>query len=229
MAKIVKYIQQVDSDLIASQPCTITIGLSDYRMNDNIQIKENENIIWVASLLSKIEFNDLVFSLILDYPIELQIKDMEYIKKEKIILKYGRGDIILNVPFSTVEIKQQVSFGERLLSGKEIYKNPEHILKRIMDVYGKGMSDLDLVHFEVLISQVIRDRTNASIPARLGKKWDPIMMNIKQIVFNVGFIQGLEFENVRKAIDTGLTTAQDLPPSVMEKLMTGELVEGRKK
>jgi len=229
MAKITKYLQQVDSDLMAMQSCVITIGLSDYRMNDNIQIKESENIIWVNSLLSKIEYNDIVFSLILDYPVELQLKEMQHIKKEKIILKYEKGDIILNVPFSTVEIKQQVSFGERLISGKEIYKSPEHILKRLMDVYGKGMSDLDLVHFEVLTSQVIRDRTDATIPARLGKKWDPTMMNIKQIVFNVGFIQGLQFENVRKAIDTGLTTSKDLPPSVMEKLMTGELVEGRKK
>jgi hypothetical protein len=228
MAKISKYLQQVDSDLMAMQPCVITIGLSDYRMNDNIQIKESENIIWVNSLLSKIEYNDIVFSLILDYPVELQLKKMEHIKKEKIILKYEKGDIILNVPFSTVEIKQQVSFGERLISGKEIYKSPEHILKRLMDVYGKGMSDLDLVHFEVLTSQVIRDRTDATIPARLGKKWDPTMMNIKQIVFNVGFIQGLQFENVRKAIDTGLTTSKDLPPSVMEKLMTGELIERRK-
>jgi len=229
MAKLNKYLRQTENTLMAARPCTVTIGLSDYRMNDNIQIKEDENIVWVNSLLSKIEFDDIVFNLMLDYPVELQIKNMEYIKKEKITLKYERGDIILNIPFSTVEIKQQVSFGERLLGGREVYKNPEHILKRIMDVYGGGMSDMDLVHFEVLISQAIRDRNDQSIPARLGRKWDPVMVNIKNTVFNVGFIQGLEFENIRKAIDTGLTTSKDLPPSVMEKLMTGELVEGRKK
>jgi hypothetical protein len=229
MAKIKNYLQQVDSELMAMKPCIITISLSDYRMNDNLQIKEQENIIWLKSLLSNIEYDDIVFSLILDYPVEMFIKNMEHIPKEKIILKYEKGDIILNVPFSTVEIKEQVGFGERLLGGKEIYKNPEHILKRIMDIYGKSISDLDLVHFEVLISQVLRDRSDATIAARLGKKWDPVMMNIKQIVFNVGFIQGLEFENVRKAIDTGLTTSKNLEPSVMEKLMTGQLIEGRKK
>ena len=229
MAKLSKYLQQTENTLIAVLPCTVTIGLSDYRMNDNIQIKEVENIIWVNSLLSKIEFNDIVFNLILDYPVELQIKNMEYIKKEKITLNYAKEDIILTIPFSTVEIKQQVSFGERLLGGKEVYKNPEHILKRIMDVYGKGMSDMDLVHFEILISQAIRNRTDPSIPARLGKKWDPVMMNIKQNVFNIGFLQGLAFENVRKALDTGLTTSKDLDPSILEKLATGELVEGRKR
>ncbi len=229
MAKLSKYLYQTENTLIAQQPCVITIGLSDYRMNDNVQIKEQEGIIWVSSLLSRIEFNDIVFNLILDYPVELQMKDMQYTPKEKIVLNYDKEDIILEVPFSTVEIKQQVSFGERLLGGREIYKNPEHILKRIMDVYGGKMSDMDLVHFEVLISQAIRDRQDPAIPARLGKKWDPIMMNIKSTVFNVGFLQGLEFENVRKAIDTGMTTSQALEPSVLERIATGELVERRKK
>ncbi len=229
MAKLSKYLYQTENTLIAQLPCVVTIGLSGYRINDNIQIKEEDEIIWVNSLLSRIEFNDIVFNLILDYPVELQIKDMDYIPKEKIILKYDKEDIILEIPFSTVEIKQQVSFGERLLGGREIYKNPEHILKRIMDVYGGKMSDMDLVHFEVLISQAIRDRQEPSIPARLGRKWDPMMMNIKTTVFNVGFLQGLEFENVRKALDTGLTTSQDLEPSVLEKLATGELVQRRKR
>ena len=229
MAKLSKYLQQTENTLITALPCTVTIGLSDYRMNDNIQIKEDENIIWVNSLLSKIEYIDIVFNLILDYPVELQIKDMEYIKKEKITLKYMKEDIILTAPFSTVEIKQQVTFGERLLGGREVYKNPEHISKRIMDVYGGSMSDMDLVHFELLISQAIRNRPDPSIAARLGKKWDPVMMNIKQNVFNIGFLQGLAFENIGKALDTGMTTSEHLEPSILEKLATGELVEGRKR
>ncbi len=229
MAKLSKYLEQVDNDLIAKQPCELTIGLSNYRNNDNIKINEAEGNIWVNGLISQIEFSDIVFNLILDYPIEVQIRNMQHIPKEKIILRYDRGQMILTVPFSTVEIKKQISFGERLLGGREVYKSPEHLLKRIMDVYGGGVSDLDLVHLEVLVSQCIRDRTKPEIPARLGKKWDPIMMNIKSIVFNTGFIQGLEFENVRKAIDTGLTTSEQLEPSVMEKLATGELVEKKGK
>lgn len=228
MAKISKYLEQADSDLIAKQPCQLTIGLSNYRMNDNIKINEAEGNIWVSSLISQIEFSDIVFNLILDYPVEVQIRNMEYTPKEKIVLRYDQGQLILTIPFSTVEIKKQISFGERLLGGREIYKNPEHIVKRLMDVYGP-VSDLDLVHLEVLVSQAIRDRNQPELPARLGKKWDPVMMNIKSIVFNTGFIQGLEFENVRKALDTGLTTSVQIEPSVMEKLATGELVEKKGK
>jgi hypothetical protein len=229
MAKLRKYLTQPGNDLITNLPCAVTIGLSSYRLNDNLQIKENEGIIWVNSLLSQIEYSDIVFNLILDYPVELQIKEMEYVPKEKIVLTYGTGDLILTVPFSTVEIKQQVSFGERLLGGREVYKNPEHLLKRLMDVYGGKISDLDLVHLETLLSQAIRDRSHPELPARLGKKWDPIMMNIKSTVFNISFLQGLEFENMRKAIDTGLTTSEDIERSVLEKLATGELVETKRR
>jgi len=229
MAKIGKYLSQPGNDLITNLPCKVTIGLSSYRLNDNLQIKESEGIIWVNSLLSQIEYPDIVFNLILDYPVELQIKSMDYTPKEKIVLTYERGDMILTVPFSTVEIKQQVSFGERLLGGREVYKDPEHLVKRLMDVYGGSISDLDLVHLEVLLSQAIRDKNHPEIPARLGKKWDPVMMNIKSTVFNISFLQGLEFENIGKAVDTGLTTSEDVDKSVLEKLATGELVEGRKK
>ena len=93
-----------------------------------------------------------------------------------------------------------------------------------MKVYGGGVSDLDLVHFEVLISQVLRDRKNQSLPARLGRVWDPVMMNIKNVVFSSGFVQGLAFENVNKAIEVGLITEEDVEESVLGKLVTGERI-----
>jgi hypothetical protein len=83
---------------------------------------------------------------------------------------------------------------------------------------------MDLVHPEILISQVLRDKEDQSIPARLGRKWNPIMMNIKQNVFNTSFIQGLAFENVRKAIEVGLTTSKEVESSILEKIIKGELV-----
>ena len=90
-----------------------------------------------------------------------------------------------------------------------------------MKVYGGSVSDLDLCHFEVLCSHILRDRQNDSLPARLGKTWDPVMMNIKSTVFTTGFVQGLAFENINKAITTGLVSEEDLPPSILEKLVTG--------
>ena len=223
MAKITQYLQQSDTKLIAMKPCKLTIEMSEYHISDSIQVKEQDAIIWVKNLISKIEFSDNVFNILLDYPVEIQTPNMEQ-TKERIVLTYLKEDIILTIPFTTVEIKEQVNYIKRLLGGKEMYKDPSHLLKKILKVYGGGVSDLDLVYMEIMASQVLRDKSDHSIPARLGKTWDPIMSNIKTDVFSTSFIQGLEFENVGKAIDTGLTTSRESDPSILERVVTGELV-----
>ncbi|MHA1873388.1 MAG: hypothetical protein ACTSVB_04670 [Candidatus Heimdallarchaeaceae archaeon] len=229
MAKINKYLQQTDDKLIAAQPCKVTIEMTDYTMSDTLQIKQEDGIIWVKSLISKVEFSDIVFNMMLDYPVELQTPNIELVGKERIILTYLKEDIILTIPFTTVEIKEQVNYIKRLLGGREMYKDPSHLLKKILKVYGGGISDLDLVYMEIMASQVLRDKKDHGIPARLGRKWDPVMANIKTDVFSTSFIQGLEFENVGKAIDTGLTTSRETEPSILEKIVTGELVAPKRR
>lgn len=227
MAKIGQYLKQADDKLISAKPCKLTIELDDYNLSDTIQIKEEESIIWVKSLISRVEFDDIVFNVLLDYPVELQTPNMVQ-EDNKIILTYLKDDVILTIPFTTVEIKEQVNYVKRLLGGRELYKDPAHLLKKLYNIYGE-ISDLDLVHLEVLASQVLRDKNDHSIPARLAKKWDPVMANIKTDVFNTSFIQGLAFENVGKAIDTGLTTSSETDPSIMEKIVTGTIVSRRKR
>lgn len=228
MAKLNQYLHQSDDKLIAAKPFNLTLTLDDYHLADTLQIKEEDGLIWVKSLISKAEFEDIMFNIMLDYPVELQIIKMETVPNETITLSYLKEDIVLTIPFTTVEIKEQVNYVKRLLGGKEMYKDPSHLLKKLYDIYG-SISDLDMVHLEILASQVLRDKNNHSIPARLGSTWDPVMANIKSDVFATGFIQGLAFENIGKAIDTGLTTSTPEERSVLEKIVTGDLVKGRKR
>ena len=215
-----KYLDQVDDKLIALKPCKISIDMSNYKINDNIEIKNDT--IWVKNLLSQIEFDDLVLSIILDYSIELE-KRKSIINNQTLTLEFIKGDTILTIPTATDDIKDQVNYVQRLVGGRELYKNPEHLLLKVFKVYGGSISDMDMVNFELLISQSLRDRTTPEISARLGKKWDPIMVNLKNNVFASGFIQGLAFENINKAIETGLVSKHDLEPSILERLVTGEL------
>jgi hypothetical protein len=220
MKKLSQYLDQVDDKLIALKPCKISIDMSNYKINDNIEIKDN--IIWVKNLLSQIEFDELIFSMILDYSVELE-KSKSIINNQTIILEYSKGDVIFTVPLATDDIKDQVNYVQRLVGGRELYKNPEHLLLKVFKVYGGSISNIDMVNFELLISQSLRDRTSPELAARLGKKWDPIMVNLKNNVFASGFIQGLAFENINKAIETGLVSEHDLDPSILERLVTGEL------
>jgi len=225
VSKITNYLNQVENSLICLKPCKLTIELKrDYNVGDNINI--SEEFIWVNGLISQIEFDDIMFNLILDYPVEVNIYQMEKIKKEKIILYYEKDDSILNVSLAKQEMKEQVLYVKRLLGGRGVYKDTSHLLLKLFKVYGPIASDMDLVHLEVLLSQCLRNKDNVALPARLSKNPDdPVMMNIKTSVFNTGFLQGLAFENVGKALNTGLINETNLPPSILEKVLTGTLVE----
>jgi DNA-directed RNA polymerase beta' subunit len=216
-----EYVRQDENQLTVMKPCILTINLLDYE-KDDIQI--NDDNIWVKSLVSKVEFEDKIFDIILDYSVELQIENIEIVKKEYIKLKYEKGSIILEASIEAQEMKKQINYVERLLGGKEIYKGVTHLLSKLYSVYGPK-SNMDLVHLEVLLSQCLRDKQNVSLPARLGKTWDPIMINIKKIVFNTSFLQGLAFENIGEAIKMGLVSEEVPETSIIEKILTGTLTE----
>lgn len=74
----------------------------------------------------------------------------------------------------------------------------------------------------------LRDKNNLHIPARLGKTWDPILINMKQVVYAEGFIPGLAFENIGEALRTGLITEESKEPSILERVLTGELSDKEK-
>jgi DNA-directed RNA polymerase beta' subunit len=218
--KLSQYIDQNEDKLVAKKECQIKIDLSTYDINDSY--KEEDSYVWFNHLVSQIEFGDLIFNLSLDYPVHLLKQNFKKIGRESLIFTYRVGDTFIEIPMQTEEIKEKVNYVNRLVGGRVVYKDPSHLLNKILKVYGAGVSTLDLVYFEVLASQVLRDRRNQALPARMGKTWDPVMMNIKNTVFSTSFVQGLAFENINKAIETGLVSKQDVPATILEKLVTGE-------
>jgi len=224
MAKSIStYLKQSGNDLVVLRDCVLTIDMSNYDV-DNMRMEEK---IWVKSLLAKAEFGDLIFDIVLDYPVDLHVYKMDKVGKEYIKLHYTANSIMLSVSIEAAESKVQISYVDRLIGGKEILKDASHLYRKLFAVYGK-LSNMDSVHLEVLCSQVLRDRQNVQIPARLGKKWDPTLVNLKKVVFSEGFINGLAFENVNEAIKTGLISDERAEPSIIEKVMTGTLVDDRR-
>jgi hypothetical protein len=218
------YLKQERSTLVCLRECEVTIDLTDYTEKKNIDIRENS--VWLSSLICKIEFADKMFNIILDYPVEIIFEPLnfEHKKRSYIRIDYKAGDVILVIPEAIQEIAEQALYVERLMSGKEVFKSVDHLLLKLYKVYQK-ISNMDLVHMECLLSNCLRYKGNQSYPARLGKKWDPVLLNIKKVVFAGGFMQGLAFENIGEAIKTGLTISTELEPSIIEKVLTGTIVE----
>ncbi len=227
MAKIKDFINQIDNKIIAVKKCKIIIDLLNYD-KDEIIINEEDETIWVKSLMSKLEFDDLILNFILDYPVEIQANNMKKIDSDYIEVIYNIDDEIIIVPLEAQELKEQIRYVERLLGGREIFKDVDHLYRKLFRIYGGSVSNMDSVHMEILLSNVLRDRNKLSQPARLGKTWDPVMINIKKIVFNSGFLQGLAFENINEAIKNGLISEDITDPSILEKVLTGEITKKTK-
>jgi len=227
-AVVRKLLKQNENQLSCTEDCTITLSTSDYPVSGDLTFNQEKTVLSARAIVCKIEFENSLFNIILDYPVELQVYEYELIGKEFIKLEYKKNSTILEIPLETGETKAQIQYVERLMGGREIYKDANHLYLKLFKVYGP-LRDMDSVHLEVLLSQAFRDRNNQSIPARLGPKWDPVMINIKQIVFKTSFIQGLAFENINEAIKTGLITQEGGEPAILEKVLTGTLVEGKKR
>jgi len=226
-AKISGYLDQVESQIICKKPCKLLLTMSDYEVDTNIRIDESS--VWVSSLLTRIEFDDLIFNIILDYPVEIQIQEMKKIDKDYLEFSFTQDSVLIDVPLEKQELKEQVRYVERLLGGKEVYKDADHLYRKLYKVYGPISRDMDSVHLEILLSQTLRDRKNPNQAARLGTIWDPVMMSIKNIVFSSGFVQGVAFEQLGKAIQTGLVEEAAANPSILERVLTGTLVPGESK
>ena len=217
--KIDAFLKQQDQFLVTSKPMVLTIDLVHY---DSDSLKEKDNKIWVKSLLAKAEYEDKIFDITLDYTVELYIYKKEE-TKEFLTLTYDTNNIVLEVSTEASESSVQIAYIERLIGGREILKDAGHLYRKLFAVYGR-LSTMDSVHLEILCSQVLRDRKNVQRPARLGRTWDPILVNIKKIILSEGFINGLAFENINEAIKSGLISDDHGDTSIIEKVMTGTLV-----
>jgi len=222
-----KYLYQSENILTIKKDCVLTIDLADYNLDDTISFNREDNTIWVKNLISKIDCGELEFNIILDYPVILHIQNMERIGSQFIKLKYSANNPILEVSMEVEDIKKQVGFVERLMSGKEIFKDVDHFLLKLYRAF-RDVSGMDLIHLEILISNVLRNKSDLSKPARLGS-WNPVLINMKDIVFRSGFVQGLAFENIGKSINTGLISDVYDEPSILERVLTGTIVEEKKK
>ena len=225
---VLKNLVQQESSLVVKNDCVVTITIGDYPNAGDLKINQEKTYLSAKGLVCRIEFPDAMFSVILDYAVEIPIYQMEQIGKEFYKLHFKKNSTMLETSLEHEDMKKQVQYTQRLLSGREIFKDASHLFVKLFRVYGP-LRNLDAIHLEVLISQVLRDRTHLEIPARLTKKWDPVLINMKQVVFKTSFVQGLAFENINESIRVGLITEEPEEQSVLEKVLTGTLVESEKK
>jgi DNA-directed RNA polymerase subunit beta' len=76
------YMEQTDTILYTKKPVKITVDLSDYRTGDNIQYPDKGNSkwdgVWMNHLVAQVEFENLIFSMSLDYQVVMKGDSQKY-------------------------------------------------------------------------------------------------------------------------------------------------------
>ena len=85
----------------------------------------------------------------------------------------------------------------------------------------RQLSSADLIHFEILASNLLRDKGNPSYPARLNPDYGAVIRSLKSIPKLESWLQALAFENPKESITTGLIYDRPTDETILEKLITG--------
>jgi hypothetical protein len=87
----------------------------------------------------------------------------------------------------------------------------------------KDLSGCDMVHYEILASNLLRDKSNPSYPARLNKNYNAIIVSMKNIPALESWLQSLNFENINKSIIQGLLYDRPEQETILERITSGQL------
>jgi len=218
-----KYIKQEENDLIAKTPITITIDLNnEYEKDKNYWIDEEAKEIKFAALIALMQISENeIYDIIIDYFIVFDLTKLKHAENNTLQFNIAKNEVLFKTTTEDFGATTLVRYLDRLIGGRDMLKGEVHLLQKIYTKY-KQITSIALVHLEILCSQILRDSANPSIPARLGKNWNPVLINLKKTIYNEGFLQGLAFENLNEALRSGMISEQTEPKSILEKVLIGD-------
>jgi DNA-directed RNA polymerase beta' subunit len=222
--KFEKYFKQDSSNnLICAEEGKIVVDKNEYLEPDEDIIIE-EDVIKFAYGYFKLQTKDESLDLALDTYIEINLKDKKILEnnEKQIIISFPVNSKVFSAPPTSDNFLDMVKIFKHLFSGKKPWKTPSHFLFKIYDMM-KDLSEMDLVHLEVLVSQLLRDKGNPMYPARLNKNYSPIIVSLKDIPSYESWLSSLSFENFNKSVTNGLLYDSDIGESVLEKVVMGNL------
>lgn len=213
-------IQQSGSDIISLKPGKIHILYAHFK-EPKTEIVFNGSSLSMGYGYFKMIFDTFDYDVILDVPLNIDLNGKKVTQDEySITIEFGEKNIIFNVPPTADVFKNKVKVIDSLMSGRQPYKDPNHFFMKIYDQFSE-LTNGDLVHMEVLVSNLLRDRSNPSYPARLNANYDAIVGSLKKIPSLESWLSSLNFENFNQSITTGLIYPRPESESLLEKIVTG--------
>lgn len=216
------FFKQVDDDLILkANKCRIKINkkilVDDYK----IKYDELKKKYFIPLGYVDIEVGNFTVPLRIEQDINIYDSPEKVETDELLILEFNAKDKIIEVvPRPSHPEKIALKLDE-LVGGKSPFNSPEELFNKIhktLQLIGIGY---DAVHLEVAISNILRNKKDPQIPARLKEPYEFQTFSVKTLPSKMSWSLGMAFENFGQAISTGLISDRS-PASPIEKILFGE-------
>jgi hypothetical protein len=216
--------KQVENSIVSSVDGVIIINKNEY-MNPKHDIINSKDNVELAYGYFNIKLGSALFDIALDYATDVHKRHGVDEGDDTILISFKAGETIFTSKTKSTDFTQSVKVIKATLSGGKAWKNAKHFLMKIFDHYVKMTNtNADFVHFETLCCNLLRDKGNPRIAARLNRgKYNPMVGNIKDIPQLESWLSGLEFEQFNLSIQNALVYPRPEEPSVLEKVLLGDL------
>lgn len=213
--KILNLILNISKNEIkAKQDLTVVLDLNDYDEKYLIDTGDKYILPGIIDIIIEDALNPINVTLPFNFKVDL-IKPMEIEGEKNIIkLKYKKGDLII---FKDKYLKElDPNLIDRIFEGGAKYiKTPELLLKAMSE----ELTAIDSVHLECIVSNMFRSNFDTSVPGRLVGYHDCSINGCKKLPFMDSWLSSLAFENINKAIKTGLLAKKDIEVNPFEEII----------
>ena len=160
------------------------------------------------------EDNPVFYSLPLNFNINLTKPENLKEMGRFLILNYTKGDLVIYKKNYSKTINPAVI--TKILDGVTKYiKDPRIMLDMLVD----ELPGMDSVHLELMISNMFRDSTDNKIPARLNNYKNFEIIGCKKLPFVDSWLSALAFQDIGKAVETGLVNNEHAQFNDIEKTL----------
>lgn len=153
--------------------------------------------------------------LVYNYDVSLLKTENYEETKEFIFIKYEPNDILINQEYT--EKKDELDKLIKLFEGRNEYiKDPVILLNLMHDIF----DDIDIVHYELIISNMARDAEDNNVKCRLKGNYNncEILGQTKQAA-NDSLLSSLAYQNIKTAITKGVLEERSSKMNSLEKVI----------
>lgn len=215
---IFNYVEVLNNEIRAISPCNITIDRKEYG-DDEITELANKLILPGVFALYFPDLDDIAH-IVLNYEVDLHKTQNIDDNGNVITIHYDIGETIITREYIN-QTGMDVGFLIGLLQGRiKFIKDPTILLNMIH----KTMQNADLVHFELLVSNMMR-RPNSGDKCRLSGDYRgaEIMGQHKQASSD-SWLSGMSYQHIDRAITRGLIEGKAATNNPIEQIINEEYV-----